>query len=250
MFRIDELAARAGTTSRTIRAYQARGLLPPPELKGRTGYYSDEHLHRLRLIDDLQQRGFSLAAIRQTLDTWATGGDLGDLLGFEHLLTAPLTDEQPQHATLEDLRVRFPEAAADPDLLARAAELGLVEFDADGRGATIPSPLLLRAGAELTGSGIPLPVVLDLVEHLRDDAARIAGRFLELVDRELLLPLVEGRDDARDPHEVLVSLQRLRPIAIEVVRPFVARALQDAIGRSLREHAKILDARAEEAPGA
>lgn len=250
MFRIDELAARAGTTSRTIRAYQARGLLPPPELKGRTGYYSEEHLHRLRLIDDLQQRGFSLAAIRQTLDTWATGGDLGDLLGFEHLLTAPLIDEQPERVSLDELRVRFPEAADDPTLLARSAELGLVEFDADGQGATVPSPLLLRAGAELTSSGIPLPVVLDLVEHLRDDAASIAGRFLELIDRELLLPLVEGREDARDPHEVLVSLQRLRPIAIEVIRPFVARALQDAIGRSLRQHAKILDARAEDAPGA
>lgn len=250
MFRIDELAARAGTTSRTIRAYQARGLLPPPTLKGRTGYYGEEHLHRLRLIDDLQQRGFSLAAIRQTLDTWATGGDLGDLLGFEHLLTAPLIDEQPERVTLDDLRTRFPEAAEDPTLLARAADLGLVEFDADGQGATVPSPLLLQAGAELTASGIPLPVVLDLVEDLRGDAATIAGRFLELVDRELLLPLVEGRDDARDPHEVLVSLQRLRPIAIEVVRPFVARALQDAIGQSLREHAKILDERAEDAPGA
>lgn len=250
MLRIDELAARAGTTSRTIRAYQARGLLPPPTLQGRTGYYSEEHLHRLRLIDDLQARGFSLAAIRQTLDTWATGGDLGDLLGFEHLLTAPLTDEQPQHLGIDALRERFPEAADDPALLARSAELGLVELDDDGQGATIPSPLLLQAGAELTRSGIPLTVVLDLVEDLRADAATIAGRFLDLIDRQLLLPLVEGRDDARDPHEVLVSLQRLRPIAIEVVRPFVARALQDAIGASLRQHAQILDARAEDAPGA
>ncbi|MFA9431715.1 MerR family transcriptional regulator [Egicoccus sp. AB-alg2] len=250
MYRIDELAARAGTTSRTIRAYQARGLLPPPQLKGRTGYYGDEHLHRLRLIDDLQARGFSLAAIRHTLDTWATGGDLGDLLGFEHLLTAPLTDEQPQRLHLDELRQRFPEAAEDPALLVRAADLGLVEFDADGEMATVPSPLLLEAGSELTRSGIPLAVVLDLVEQLRGDAATIARRFLDLVDQQLLLPLVEGRSDARDPHDVLASLQRLRPIAIEVVRPFVARALQDAIGQSLRAHAQILDARAEDPPGA
>src|SRR5690606_15314816 len=101
--RIDELATQAGTTSRNVRAYQQRGLLPPPELEGRTGFYGDEHLQRLRLIDELQQRGFSLEAIRQTLDIWSRGGDLGDLLGFQHLLTAPLTDEQPTTFTLEEL---------------------------------------------------------------------------------------------------------------------------------------------------
>jgi DNA-binding transcriptional MerR regulator len=33
--KIDELAQRAGTTSRNIRAYQERGLLPPVRVEGR-----------------------------------------------------------------------------------------------------------------------------------------------------------------------------------------------------------------------
>src|SRR5688572_32947962 len=94
--RIDELAHRAGTTSRNVRAYQARGLLPPPELSGRTGYYSEEHLRRLELIAELQERGFSLEAIRHTLEAWSQGGDLGHLVGFRHILTAPLLEEQAQ----------------------------------------------------------------------------------------------------------------------------------------------------------
>jgi DNA-binding transcriptional MerR regulator len=253
MYRIDDLANRAGVTSRTIRAYQARGLLPPPELQGRTGYYSDEHLQRLRIIDELQQRGFSLAAIRQTLDTWATGGDLGHLLGFEHLLAAPLLDEEPQHTTLAALLERFPEAADDPELLQRSVELGLLEVerapeDAEGGGGggdarvTIPSPMLLDAGEELGRSGVPLPVVLDLVAQLRGDAATIAERFVDLVTDHLLVPLAEGGDDAPSPAEVVRSLERLRPIAVEVLRPFVARAVQDATARKLRGHADLLEA--------
>jgi DNA-binding transcriptional MerR regulator len=254
MYRIDELANRAGVTSRTIRAYQARGLLPPPELKGRTGYYADEHLQRLRIIDELQGRGFSLAAIRQTLDTWATGGDLGHLLGFQHLLAAPLLDEEPQQTTLAALLERFPEAADDPSLLQRSIELGLVEVGPRGEGAapgeegtedpvvTIPSPLLLDAGEELGRGGVPLDVVLELVAQLRGDAATIAERFVDLVTDHLLVPLAAGGEDAPEPADVVRSLERLRPIAVEVLRPFVARAVQEATARKLRDHADLLEA--------
>jgi DNA-binding transcriptional MerR regulator len=261
MYRIDDLAHRAGVTSRTIRAYQARGLLPPPELKGRTGYYSDDHLHRLRLIDDLQGRGFSLAAIRQTLDTWATGGDLGHLLGFEHLLAAPLLDEEPQHTTLGALLERFPEAAAEPALLERSIALGLLEVDPppqrseDSAGVdeheptvTIPSPLLLDAGEELQRGGVPLAVVLELVEQLRGDAATIAERFVGIVTDHLLVPLAEGGPDAPEAPQVVRSIERLRPIAVEVLRPFVARAVQDATATKLRENAELLDALAATEP--
>lgn len=33
-YRIDELAHAAGTTSRNVRAYRERGLLPPPRKRG------------------------------------------------------------------------------------------------------------------------------------------------------------------------------------------------------------------------
>ena len=51
---IDELARRTGMTVRNIRAHQSRGLLPPPEVRGRTGYYGSEHLARIELIRELQ----------------------------------------------------------------------------------------------------------------------------------------------------------------------------------------------------
>src|SRR5215210_7909822 len=61
---IDGLARETGMTVRNIRAHQSRGLLPPPEVRARTGYYGPEHVARLRLIQELQGNGYNLAAIK------------------------------------------------------------------------------------------------------------------------------------------------------------------------------------------
>src|SRR5262249_61360113 len=63
--RVEELAARADVSVDTIRFYQKRRLLPPPERRGRIGWYGTEHVERLARIKDLQRRGFPLAVIRR-----------------------------------------------------------------------------------------------------------------------------------------------------------------------------------------
>ena len=65
---IDELARRTGMTVRNIRAHQSRGLLPAPEVRGRTGFYGPEHEARINLIRELQADGFKLEAIGRLLD--------------------------------------------------------------------------------------------------------------------------------------------------------------------------------------
>lgn len=229
--RIDELATRAGTTSRNVRAYQARGLLPPPTLEGRTGYYGEEHLHRLQIIHELQERGFSLAAIGELLRTWAQGGDLGHLLGFKHLLAAPLVDEEPARYSLTDLLARFPEAEGDPGLLRRAIDLDLIRPDGDDE-FVAPSPLLIEAGEELIRAGVPLDSILALVTLLRGDIAGIADRFVELVTEHITPPSDQPVDEA-ELASALETLSRLRPIAIEVVRPLMAQELQAAAQRAV-----------------
>jgi DNA-binding transcriptional MerR regulator len=229
--RIDELAARAGTTSRNIRAHQARGLLPPPELEGRTGYYNEEHLQRLEMIDELQQRGYSLAGIAEMLDTWSQGGDLGHLIGFGRLITAPLSDEQTERVALDDILARFPEAATDDALVERAVELDLIRLQDDGH-VLVPSPLLLRAGEELVRAGVPLAAILELVAAVRVDVADIADRFVGLAN-EHIVPSVTDDPEEVDLGDTLESLKRLRPIALEVVRPFLAQELQRSIQEAI-----------------
>jgi len=41
---IEQLAAETGMTVRNIRNHQSRGLLPPPDVRARTGYYGPEHV--------------------------------------------------------------------------------------------------------------------------------------------------------------------------------------------------------------
>jgi DNA-binding transcriptional MerR regulator len=229
--RIDELASRAGTTSRNIRAHQARGLLPPPELEGRTGYYGEEHLQRLEIIDELQRRGYSLAGIAEMLEAWSQGGDLAHLIGFGRLITAPLTDEQAERIPLDDLLSRFPEAADDEVLVQRAVELDLIRPQDEGD-VLVPSPLLLEAGEELVRAGVPLAAILELVAAVRIDVADIADRFVGLANEHIVPSVTDAPQDV-DLGETLESLKRLRPIALEVVRPFLAQELQRAIQEAI-----------------
>jgi DNA-binding transcriptional MerR regulator len=90
---IEDLARRAGVSTRNVRAYRTAGLLPPPRLDGRTGRYGDEHLRRLAVVARLQRRGWSLAAIREVLGAWEAGSSLDELLGLAAPARRDWTDE-------------------------------------------------------------------------------------------------------------------------------------------------------------
>jgi DNA-binding transcriptional MerR regulator len=79
---VDDLARRARTTTRNVRALQTLGLVPPPTLVGRKGVYGREHLDRVRAVLRLQSDGFSLAAIAALLRAWEEGMSLEDVLGL------------------------------------------------------------------------------------------------------------------------------------------------------------------------
>ena len=113
---IDELAHRAGTTSRNIRALQTKGILRPPKLVGRTGSYGEDHLQRLLAVIRLQARGFGLAGIRELLDAWETGATLDEVLGLR---------PEPHRRRHEQPDV-FDELATSINTLARLAPLALV----------------------------------------------------------------------------------------------------------------------------
>lgn len=219
---IDELARAAGITTRNVRAYQERGLLPPPAKVGRTGYYDDGHLARLKVIAQLLDKGYSLAAIHDLLGVWEQGGDVGQVLGLEQALVRPFTDERPTRITLEQLAERFG-GITDSEIIRRVLELGIVQVD--GMDMVVPSMQVLEAGAELVRSGIPYEAVLDQAEALQRDTARIAERFVGLVVEHVFQPLLAaGAHD--DLSKVTELIERLRPLAGQTVFPMLAQALE------------------------
>src|SRR5262245_59898925 len=114
---IEELSRRAGVTTRNIRGYQSRGLLPSPVSRRgeRAAFYTAEHLGRLRLVDRLQQQGFSLAGISELLGAWTEGKSLDQVLGFESALAESAEDASKLMSEAE-LRSMLPEGA-DPETI-------------------------------------------------------------------------------------------------------------------------------------
>src|ERR1041385_4567574 len=103
---IEQLAQRTGMSVRNVRAQQSRGLLPPPEIRGRTGYYGPEHMGRLELIKDLQAEGYSLEVIKRILDR-SPGTTAAEVLNFTRAVTEPFGDEQPELVEQDDLMARW-----------------------------------------------------------------------------------------------------------------------------------------------
>src|SRR5256714_8586380 len=90
---------------RNIRNHHSRGLLPPPEVRARVGYYGTEHVARLQLIQDLQADGFNLAAIERLLN--APSGSAARLLGLRHALAAPFEKATPRSRPAAGLSQRM-----------------------------------------------------------------------------------------------------------------------------------------------
>ncbi len=69
-FQIGEVAERTGVTQRTLRFYEEKGLLNPPErMEGGFRLYSEEDIQRIEYIRQLQQLlGFTLADIKEMVE--------------------------------------------------------------------------------------------------------------------------------------------------------------------------------------
>ncbi|SHG71395.1 MerR HTH family regulatory protein [Hydrocarboniphaga daqingensis] len=229
-YSIDELARAASTTVRNVRAYQDRGLLPPPERRGRVGIYGESHLSRLRIIGQLLARGFTLVSIGELINAWESGSDLGGLLGLESAVSSPWGDEKPIWLGLPALVDMFG-GAFDPRWLVRASELGVIVLD--GVRFRVPSPRLLQAGAELVKLGIPLDEMLEVLGSLRANVEAASDQMVMLVERHLFDGFGKGLPPASEASRLGEIVWKLRPLVESAVQAEVARAMEQAATRHL-----------------
>ncbi|MDG9684569.1 MerR family transcriptional regulator [Streptomyces sp. DH18] len=76
--RIGELAEQAGTTTRALRYYESRGLLPARRAENGYRSYDEGDLRLLRQIRTLQDFGFDLEETRPFVDCLRAGHPAGD----------------------------------------------------------------------------------------------------------------------------------------------------------------------------
>lgn len=230
---IEQLAAQSGMTVRNIRSHRARGLLPPPEVRDRVGYYGPEHVARLRLIQELQSEGFNLAGIKRLLEQ--TNAQPERLLDLKRVVGTPSETDEVQVFTLQELAQRFgPEVG--PDLLARAEQLGVLVDLGEGR-YEAPAPSLLDVAEEVVSRGIPLHHALAVIAKVQDRCAAIAREFTKLFLEDLWKPFAAaGYPEARWP-EVVEAIERLRPMSsqavLSVYQMTMTREVETAFGREL-----------------
>ena len=236
---IEELASQAGTATTTVRMYQSKGLLPPPERRGRIGYYGPGHLARLRLIAQLQEQGFSLASIKRLTDAWESGRGLDDILGLETQVAAVWAPERPARLKLSQFKELFAGQAISPAVIQRAIRMGLVGLD--GISVTVKSPKLLAIGLELIRAGIPVPETMDELEALQGMADSIAARFTGVFERNMWEPFVAAGLPADQVRPLTDSLQRLTALAEEVLNAVLRDALRRNAGEFLARQAPRLE---------
>ena len=230
--RVDDLAQRAGTTVRNVRAYQDRGLLPPPRREGRVAWYSGAHLARLKLIGGLLERGYTLVSIGELLAAWESGRDIGDVLGLEEAIGAPWVTEAPRHLTVEEIFERF--GTDPPDGVERAVAMGLLVPDGDGY--LVPSPRLLQVGVALHAAGVPMSSILEVSDALRESAERIASLFVGLVTDHVVDAGVVERASPDELATKAEVVRRLRPMAEAATSAWLALAMDRASTDQLGEH--------------
>lgn len=205
---VDELADLVGMSRRTIRAHQARKLLPPPVRAGRVAYYDENHIRRLENIKSLQRQGFNLVAIQAMLGS-----------------RQPAADTDEHNELLRRLCTRRPQVAY------ALVRHGLVAR-AEGGGLRVVRQRVFRSAFELRGNGMNagqivegLIEILDQVRSMADELVHTASeRFVNLP----LLPEQAGASSTADYDEqaIMVS-QGIAALLVEVFRIAVERSSQN-----------------------
>jgi DNA-binding transcriptional MerR regulator len=241
---IGELAKRTGMTVRNIRAHQTRGLLPPPEVQGRTGYYNEEHVGRIELTREMQAEGLNLEAIRRVLET--TGGSSKEIVDFARAVRVPFEEETPEIFDAEELAAIWGADELDPKLIRRGEKLGILRELPDGKIEAI-SPRLQRAGGALVELGVSPEAAMATADRLHTHAEGVARTFVELFVKEIWEPFDRAGRPEEDWPKVREALEKMRPLASDALLAMfeitMDEATEKASERTLQEAASRTESR-------
>lgn len=228
---IDQLAARTGITVRNIRFYAGRGMLPPPQLRGRTGLYGPDHVARLELISELSGLGFTLAAIEAQLERLPCTADAEELALHRALLTpwVPEHVEEIDHAELERRAGR----SLGQDDLVTLEGLGVVRRLDDGR-VRLRGQGMIGEGLAVLDSGLPPQVWMRAHAVIEKHTTALAEELIELLQDEVLQPFRDRGRPAAERARLVESIIPLKPITVRGVvsgfRRAVNRAIRERLG--------------------
>jgi DNA-binding transcriptional MerR regulator len=222
-YRVDELAARCGISVDTVRFYQTKGLLPPPERKSRVAWYGPDHLERLRRVRDLKSKGFTLVSIRRLLD--------GELDKADEALVEAMSGPMPgesedeEFLTVEELAARIGVSPAlihaieTEHLLEPRMRDGVSYYTSADAGAA-------SAGLTLLEAGLPLSELLALAHEHDQSARRTAEKAVEMFDTYVRGPIRESSaSDDEAASKLVEAFRKMLPATTALVAHHFRRVL-------------------------
>jgi DNA-binding transcriptional MerR regulator len=221
-YRVEQLAAACDVSVDTVRYYQSKGLLPPPERSGRVAHYGPEHLERIREIRALQRRGLTLALIKRMVEGSLDRGDQGLAAAVAR---AHSDDEDEEFLSLEEVAER----SGVPTALLRAVErAGLSigrKIDGEER-YTLTDVEMVRRGLRLLDSGFPLDELLGLAVRFSGAAREVAEQAVELFDQHVRKPIkASGLDDQEAATRLVSAFRDLLPAVTALIAHHFRRVL-------------------------
>lgn len=222
---LDQLCARVGLSVRNVRFYTSRGLVPPPMRRGRSGYYSADHVARLELVQELQAHGFTLAAIERYVSGLPDDAEPEDI-ALARTMLAPWQSDLPVEMARDELDRRAGRSLDDEDVATLVA-LGIVRQRGD---RLLVARTQLGIGVQLLELGFPREVA-EAARAVYLSHGRQMAEELHQVIAEQLAPRY-GADESERFQEVM---ERLKPLSVgglvTAYENAVAKAARGAVRR-------------------
>jgi DNA-binding transcriptional MerR regulator len=223
-YRVEQLAAACDVSVDTVRYYQSRGLLPPPEREGRLAWYGTEHAERIGRIRDLQGKGLTLAAIGRVVR-----GELGEA---DADLAAAVAEELGETGDEPLSLEAFAAQAGVPSSLIQAVEREGIRI---GRGVggevryTAADIELVRTALRLLEFGLPLGDLLGLARDADVAMRGLADRAVDLFDDHVRKPIRDtSGDDRAAAAQMVEAFRELLPAVQTLVSHHFRRVLLEA----------------------
>jgi DNA-binding transcriptional MerR regulator len=204
---LDELTTRVGMSVRNIRFYTTKGLVPPPIRRGRSGYYSPDHVARLELVQELQAHGFTLSAIEKYLAGIPADATPEDI-ALHRTMLAPWQADLPVEMSRAELDKRTGRRLSDDDLATLSA-LGIVFRTKRGRYEVALSQLSVGLG--LLDVGFPMEAALAAADVYAEHGRQIAKELNELF-RTMVWPVY--KESGASPERLREVVERLKPLSV------------------------------------
>jgi DNA-binding transcriptional MerR regulator len=204
---LDELTNRVGMSVRNVRFYTTKGLVPPPIRRGRSGYYSSDHIARLELVQELQGHGFTLSAIEKYVAGIPSDATPEDI-ALHRTMLAPWQADLPVEMSRAELAKRTGRDLTDDDLTTLAA-LGIVFRTKRGRYEVAVSQLSVGLG--LLDLGFPVEAAIAAADVYAEHGRQIAKELNDLF-RTMVWPIY--KESGASPDKLREVVERLKPLSI------------------------------------